>query len=494
VSHYEDAIKLFQSEFFLSELHKVSKSRFFWLYGLSLWIPSAFYKCAIFVAFMEIYGSFIGLMISPYHFDFWKALPGVATCIFVASLVMSWFLFLGSRLRPYYITTYMKTLFFIIRRGREPKDLSPEEILSLFPSPKPGSLTIGTYRRITLLTRRLAIISSVVGFTMMLSWTALGITNYPLVADFCPPGSPSAMMLFLAFMFTMMGPAMLHLFIKPYLAKRIRKEDYEEFKATVLLEEAKTGPSLTELSFDQVEEVWTSEKLGPELAKKKWFKWLGVISLWNEKDFPLLAMLSAVFLFLPLSGLLSSATSMSGLLQISMLGLIGAVIVPMSFASSSVLTDNTGRNISAVLRYIYSVPFERLKAQIPRHSIHLTFKRFKLDCERRAIEDAISKFDTEGAPLISLVKAGVLMLGMIGCLIFLAEVVPVIRSYQVVISYETVVVLIVLFLALVDFAGLLKVLTYIPSQQEIAEITTIKLLELALRSKEPMTRGISPND
>jgi len=443
---------------------------------------------------MEIYGSFMGLMISPSYFDFWAGLPSIAIYIFIMSLVMSWFLFLGSRLRPYYMTTYMKTLFFVIRRGREPKDLSPEEIFGLFPSSKPGKLTVGAYRRITLLTSRVAIISLIIGLIMMLSWTVLGITNYPLVVDFCPPGSQGAMMLFLTFMFIMMGPGMLHLFIKPYLVKRIRKEDYEEFKATVLLKEANTGPSLTELSFDQVEKVWNSGKLGLELAKKKWFRWFGVISLWNEKDFPLLAMLSVAFLFLPLSGLFSSTTSMLRLLQISVFALIASVILPMSLASSSVLIDNTGRNISAVSRYIHSVPFERLKVQISLHSIHSMFKRFRLECERRAVEEANSKFDTEGAPLISLVKAGVLMLGMFGGLMFLAKVAPIIRSYQVVISYETVVVLIALFLTLVAFAGLLKVLTYIPSQQEIAEITTIKLLELALGSKEPMIRGLCPNN
>jgi len=494
MSHYEDAIQLFQSELFLNEIHKVSKSSFFWLYGLSLWVPSAFYKCVTFVVFMEVYGLFIGLMISPHLFDFWISLPSVAVYIFVMSLVMSWVLFLGSRLRPYYIVTYLKTLFFVIRRGREPKDLSPEEIFRLFPSSKPRKLSIETYRKITILTKRIALMTFVTGFTTMLGWAILAIANYPLVLDFCPPGSNNAVMLFLGLMFIMIGPGILHLCIKPYLVERIRKEDYEEFKATVLLKEAKTKPSLTDLSFNQVEEAWNSVKFGLTLAKKKWFRWFGIISLWNERDFPGLAMLSVAFLFLPLSVPLSGNTSMLALLQMITFALIASVVLPMSFASASVLFDNTARTISAVSRYIYSVPFERVKAQISLHSIHSTFERFRQENERHAKKEAISKFDAQGAPLIGLIKTGVLMFGMLGGLILLTKAIPIISSYQVGLYYQTLVVLIISFLTFVDFAGLLKVLTYVPSQKEIAEITTIKLLELALGSKEPMTRGLCPSD
>lgn len=126
----EVAIRLATNREVDRKLRELSRSKYFWLYSLSLWNPDAFQRCVLGASCFAAIGLFLSLILTG------GLEPMVATVsfeFFLLGLVLMWPFALGPWLQPRNLVVIFTFVFTLYRKNRAVSDLSAEEIRYLFP-------------------------------------------------------------------------------------------------------------------------------------------------------------------------------------------------------------------------------------------------------------------------------------------------------------------------------------------------------------------------
>jgi hypothetical protein len=132
----EAALRLATSRDVDRKLKIAVRSRFFWVYALSLWDPEAFWKCISGASAFALVGLCLG-----------SAVPGgllpaqlTVTVIFeyfMFGLILMWVFNLGPWLDPRNLLVIFTLIFRLYRKNVTADDLSAEDISRLFPEDDP---------------------------------------------------------------------------------------------------------------------------------------------------------------------------------------------------------------------------------------------------------------------------------------------------------------------------------------------------------------------
>ena len=160
----EVALRLAANRDIDRKLRVASRSRFFWIYSLSLWDPDAFWKClsgavgSAAVAFLLTRITFVGFTFPPV----------VATTMFeyfLLGLIFMWFYSLGPWLHPTNLKVIFTFIFRLYRKNKVLGDLSADEIRRLFPVRRLGrSSALNDHPRPSLISALIGMITGSVIF------------------------------------------------------------------------------------------------------------------------------------------------------------------------------------------------------------------------------------------------------------------------------------------------------------------------------------------
>jgi len=163
LANREAALRLATNRDIDRKLRTIVKSRFFWVYALSLWDPDAFWKCISGASAFAVVGLYLAGVA---HGGFVPA-QLTATVIFeyfVLGLILMWAYNLGAWLHPANFTIIFTLIFRLYRKNKTVEDLSAQELGRLFPEEdsKPDNFVIAAMSRLYLRVKRSPVLGSLI--------------------------------------------------------------------------------------------------------------------------------------------------------------------------------------------------------------------------------------------------------------------------------------------------------------------------------------------
>lgn len=161
LANREAALRLATNRDIDRKLKTIVKSRFFWVYALSLWDPDAFWKCISGATAFAV----VGLYLAGVAHGGLIPAQLTATVIFeyfLLGLILMWAYNLGAWLHPANFTIIFTLIFSLYRKNKTVEDLSAQELGRLFPGEdsKPDSGIFAAMSRLYLQMRRSPVLGS----------------------------------------------------------------------------------------------------------------------------------------------------------------------------------------------------------------------------------------------------------------------------------------------------------------------------------------------
>ena len=138
----EVALRLATNKDVDRKLRIAVRSRFFWVYLLSLWDPDAFWKCMIGASAFTVVGLLLDSLI-PSGSTTMQLTATVTFEYFLLGLILMWACNLGPWLHPTNLLVIFTLIFRLYRKNMTMDDLNAQEIGRLFPEADSGVDTGG---------------------------------------------------------------------------------------------------------------------------------------------------------------------------------------------------------------------------------------------------------------------------------------------------------------------------------------------------------------
>jgi|GEM_PF-6975541 len=404
------------------ELKKVTSSRLFWLYSLSLFVPSAFRKIVIWLAGAELASAITYFLLAPATtLNNWTLVPFFLAASAIIWLVYGWIVFLGERASLTNVRVRIKILFKVIRHGKSFNDLTPKELRSLFPEPKApvADVTIEHFLGTERLLRWIGTFSFLLMFVFDAVWISGAAHQYVPLLEWAPPGSVNAMWLWFFSLMVFIAPMIAYVPIRRRMAKRIRVNDRAKF-AMLMKNRERRELTIHDVKLSELKETIQSGEIEGYLASKHLFRKIGFLSWWKEEELGVALLILAGVTAVTWAGVFGSTGLVGSALgfPLAIFGSITiALFITMALMGIDILIDHEKRVLAEGTRRIVAslgkggIPFcfaeENEVAKVYAKIVD-EGEQEPVDSSEPSLTDAAKPFAVVGALLISTVLVAII--------------------------------------------------------------------------------------